>query len=205
VPALVSKLMEDERVGAAFGRQIPHRGATPFAQHLRAFNYPAISHVRALEDCERYGMKTFFCSNSFAAYKRKTLEHIGWFKPGLLMGEDMYACAKMLLDGFRIAYAAEAVVYHSHNYSMRQEFKRYFDLGAFFSKEPWLGDRYGSANSEGVRFVRSEISFLLKNGFLRYVPESLLRNAAKWGGFQLGHLYPYLPSWMVRWASMHSR
>ena len=205
VPALVSKLLEDERIGAAFGRQIPHRDATPFAQHLRAFNYPAVSHIRALQDCKQYGMKTFFCSNSFAAYKRKALERIGWFKSGLLMGEDMHACAKMLLDGFHIAYVAEAVVYHSHNYSIRQEFKRYFDLGAFFKREPWIRDRYGSANSEGIRFVTSEISFLLKDGFFSHIPVSLVRNTAKWAGFQLGHLYPYLPGWMVRWASMHSR
>jgi len=205
VPALVSKLLEDERIGAAFGRQIPHRDATPFAQHLRAFNYPAVSHTRAIEDCDQYGMKTFFCSNSFAAYKRKALENVGWFKAGLLMGEDMHACAKMLVNGFRIAYAADAVVYHSHNYSMHQEFKRYFDLGAFFNKEQWLLERYGSASSEGLRFVRSEVAFLRNNGFTRFVPVSLLRNAAKWGGYQLGHLYSYLPSWIVRWASMHSK
>src|SRR6476620_9525570 len=199
VPALVSKLLEDERIGAAFGRQIPHRDATPFAQHLRAFNYPAISHTRAIEDCDQYGMKTFFCSNSFAAYKRKALETVGWFTAGLLMGEDMHACAKMLVNGFRIAYVADAVVYHSHNYSMQQEFKRYFDLGAFFTKEQWILERYGTANSEGFRFVKSEIAFLLKGGFIRYIPASVLRNLAKWWGFQLGRLYPYLPNWIVRW------
>jgi len=205
VPALVSKLLDDERIGAAFGRQIPHPNATPFAQHLRAFNYPGVSHTRGLEDRDRYGMKTFFCSNSFAAYRRKALEEIGWFKSGLLMGEDMHACAKMLVNGFRIAYVAEAVVGHSHNYSMQQEFRRYFDLGAFFSKEQWILEQYGTANSEGFRFVKSEIAFLLKGGFIRYIPASVLRNAAKWCGFQLGRLYPYLPTWMIRWASMHSR
>jgi rhamnosyltransferase len=205
VPALVSKLLEDERIGAAFGRQIPHPHATPFAQHLRVFNYPGVSHTRGFEDRDRYGMKTFFCSNSFAAYRRKALEEIGWFKSGLLMGEDMHACAKMLVNGFRIAYVAEAVVGHSHDYSMQQEFRRYFDLGAFFSKEQWMLEQYGTANSEGFRFVKSEIAFLLKGGFIRYIPASVLRNAAKWCGFQLGRLYPYLPAWMIRWASMHSR
>ena len=150
-------------------------------------------------------MKTFFCSNSFAAYKRKALERVGWFKAGLLMGEDMHACAKMLVEGFRIAYVADAVVYHSHNYSMQQEFKRYFDLGAFFNKEQWILRIYGRASSEGVRFVRSEVAFLRENGFTRSIPISLLRNAAKWGGYQLGHLYPYLPNWIIRWASMHTR
>ena len=205
VPALVSRLLEDERIGAAFGRQIPHRDATPFAQHLRAFNYPAVSHTRAIEECDQYGMKTFFCSNSFAAYKRKALENVGWFKAGLLMGEDMHACAKMLVNGFHIAYGADAVVYHSHNYSMRQEFRRYFDLGAFFSKEPWILERFGSASSEGLRFVRSEFSFLIRNGFPHYVPMSLFRLAAKGLGYRLGHLYRYLPPQFIRWASMHTK
>jgi rhamnosyltransferase len=88
---------------------------------------------------------------------------------------------------------------------MQQEFRRYFDLGAFFSKEQWMLEQYGTANSEGFRFVKSEIAFLLKGGFMRYIPASVLRNAAKWCGFQLGRLYPYLPAWMIRWASMHSR
>ena len=204
VPALVSSLLTDDRIAAAFGRQIPQANATAFAAHLRTFNYPAVSHTRTIQDCEQYGMKTFFCSNSFAAYKRKALGSVGWFKEGLLMGEDMYVCAKMLLHGYHIAYAAEAVVYHSHNYSVRQEFKRYFDLGAFFNREPWILERYGNASSEGFRFVRSELSFLLNSGLMRFIPVSLLRNAAKWCGYQLGLLYPYLPSWLIRRVSMHS-
>jgi GT2 family glycosyltransferase len=204
VPALVSSLLTDDRIAAAFGRQIPQANATAFAAHLRTFNYPAVSHTRTIQDCEQYGMKTFFCSNSFAAYKRKALGSVGWFKEGLLMGEDMYVCARMLLKGYHIAYAADAVVYHSHNYSVRQEFKRYFDLGAFFNREPWILERYGNASSEGFRFVRSELSFLLNSGLMRFIPVSLLRNAAKWCGYQLGLLYPYLPSWLIRRVSMHS-
>ena len=203
VPNLVSKLLEDERIGAAFGRQIPHRDATPFAQHLRSFNYPTVSHVRTIRDSEEYGMKTFFCSNSFAAYRRKALEAVGWFKAGLLIAEDMHVCAKMLANGYHIAYAADAAVYHSHNYSVQQEFKRYFDLGVFFNKEPWILERFGNANSEGLRFVRSELSFLRKNSLRRLIPLSLLRNGAKWAGFQFGQLYRYLPERIIRSASMH--
>lgn len=205
VPTLVSNMMADERIGAAFGRQIPHKNATPFARHLREFNYPAQSHKRILQDRERYGMKTFFCSNSFAAYRRKALESVGWFKAGLLMGEDMHACAKMLKQGYHIAYVADAAVYHSHNYSLRQEFKRYFDLGAFFQKEQWILQEYGNAEGEGVRFIRSELSFLIRNGFPHYVPMSLLRIVAKGAGYRLGHLYPYLPSKIIQWTSMHSK
>jgi rhamnosyltransferase len=202
---LVSRMFTDERAGAAFGRQIPHKNANPFARHLREFNYPAQSHVRTFQDRERYGLKTAFCSNSFAAYRRKALENIGWFKTGLLMGEDMYACAKMLKLGYHIAYVAEAAVYHSHNYSLRQEFKRYFDMGAFLKKEQWILEEFGRLEGEGLRFTRSELRFILQNGLPHYVPMSLLRMAAKGAGFRLGQLYPHLPRSIIRRVSMHSK
>lgn len=205
VPTLVSGLMADERTGAAFGRQIPHENATPFAKHLREFNYPIASWERSFQDRARYGIKTLFCSNSFAAYKRTALEAVGWFKDGLLMGEDMHACAKMLKQGFRIKYVAEAAVFHSHNYSVRQEFKRYFDLGAFFRKERWILQEYGSAEGEGLRFIRSELSFLIRSGLPHYVPLSLIRILAKGAGFRLGQVSRCLPGKIVRWASMHSK
>jgi rhamnosyltransferase len=203
VANLVSKLLEDDRISAAFGRQIPHPDATPFAQHLRLFNYPAQSYVRTIRDREQYGIKTFFCSNSFAAYRRKALESVGWFKAGLLVGEDMHACAKMLANGCHVAYVADAVVFHSHNYPVRQEFKRYFDLGVLFSKEQWLREKFGNANSEGVRFVRSELTFLLKRGLGVYIPASLLRTIAKWGGYRLGHWHRYMPDRIIQSLSMH--
>jgi rhamnosyltransferase len=205
IPRLVSKLLEDEGIGAAFGRQIAHQDATPFARHLRAFNYPDVSHTRALHDRDRYGMKTFFCSNSFAAYRRKALEGVDWFKTGLLMGEDMQVCARMLAQGYQIAYVADAVVAHSHNYTVLQEFKRYFDLGAFFQKEQWILDEYGNAGREGWRFIRSEVSFLVRNGLFHYLPMSLLRMLAKGAGYRFGHLYPYLPTSIIKWASMHAK
>jgi rhamnosyltransferase len=164
-----------------------------------------VSHTRALHDRDRYGMKTFFCSNSFAAYRRKALEGVGWFKTSLLMGEDMHACAKLLKVGFHIAYVADAAVYHSHNYSMKQEFKRYFDLGAFFQKEQCILDEYGNAGREGLRFIRSEVSFLVRNGLFHYLPMSLLRMLAKGAGYRFGHLYPYLPTSIIKWASMHAK
>jgi len=205
VPTLVARLIGDERIGAAFGRQIPHKNATPFARHLREFNYPPESRERTFQDRTRYGIKTLFCSNSFAAYKRSALDAVGWFKDGLLMGEDMHACAKMLKQGFHIAYVAEAAVFHSHNYSALQEFKRYFDLGAFFRKEPWILQEYGAAEGEGMRFIRSELSFLLRSRLPHYIPLSLFRILAKGVGYRLGHVAPFLPGKIVQWASMHSK
>jgi rhamnosyltransferase len=204
VEHLLEPLWCDPAIGIVFGRQLPSADATPFARHLRYFNYPAESHVRTLQDKKRFGIKTAFCSNSFAAYRRSALEDIGWFKAGLLMGEDSHACARMLLKGYKVAYAAEAAVFHSHNYRVVQDFQRYFDMGAFLQKEHWILDTFGKAEGEGFRFVQSEVAYLLREGLWRDVPVSLLRAAAKWSGYRLGHFHAVLPRSVVRRVSMYS-
>ena len=83
-------------------------------------------------------MKTAFNSNSFAAYRRKALKDVGGFPINTILSEDMYVTAKMLLKNWSVAYCADAKVYHSHNYTIWQEFKRYFDIGVFHAKEAWI-------------------------------------------------------------------
>jgi len=117
----------------------------------------------------------------------------------------MQACARMLKEGYHIAYVAEACVYHSHNYSLSQEFKRYFDLGVFFNKEEWMLDEFGHVEGEGLRFILSEFSFLLRHGCPHCVPSSLLRMIAKGAGYRLGHLHACLPRGIIRRFSMHTK
>src|ERR1700690_933678 len=125
------KPFEDNAVGAVYGRQLPNPDANPFAAHLRFFNYPDASYVRSLSDRTRYKIKTPFLSNSCAAYRRSALEETEWFRERLILGEDTYAGARLLLAGYKIAYTAEAMIYHSHNYTALEEFGRYFDIGVF--------------------------------------------------------------------------
>ena len=204
IERLVKALEQDPQIGAVFGRQIPRPHATPFAQHLRFFNYPDQSYTRMFTDRAAYGVKTAFCSNSFAAYRRSALENVGWFQDNLLMGEDLHVCARMLMKGYRVGYIAEAVVYHSHNYTIAQEFKRYFDLGVFFKKEHWLLDEFGRPEGEGIKFMRSEFSYLRSHGLLHLFPISLMRAAAKLIGYRLGHYYRHLPQAVLRRVSMHT-
>ena len=204
VRTLIRPLYEDNTIGLTFGRQIPYENATPLARHLRFFNYPDRSYTRVVGDKALYGVKTAFCSNSFAAYRRSALENVGWFQDKLLMGEDLHVCARMLMKGYRVGYIAEAVVYHSHNYTVAQEFKRYFDLGVFFEKECWLLDEFGRPEGEGIKFVRSEFSYLRSHGLLHLLPISLMRAAAKLIGYRLGHYYRHLPRAVLRRVSMHT-
>jgi rhamnosyltransferase len=204
IETLVRPLLTEQKCGVAFGRQIPYQDATPFAQHLRMFNYPPESYIRTYADRTTFGIKAAFCSNSFAAYRRDALEEVGWFSENLILAEDIHVCARLLMKGYKLRYVAEAVVYHSHNYTVTQEFKRYFDLGVFFEKQRWLLDKFGRPEGEGVRFVRSELSYLTSLGLLHLLPISLMRAGAKLIGYRLGHYYTHLPRAVLKRMSMHA-
>ncbi|HUN83328.1 MAG TPA: glycosyltransferase family 2 protein [Terracidiphilus sp.] len=179
------KVFRDPRIGAAFGRQLPRREAGAIEAHARIFNYPETSLIRSLDSRDQLGFKSIFFSNSFAAYRREALLAVGGFPSNAIFGEDTIVTARMHLLGWKTAYVAEACVHHSHNYSIAEEFRRYFDIGALHSRERWLVEEFGNAKGEGIRFVRSEMAFLLRRDRLR-VPVALARTIAKYLGYKIG-------------------
>jgi rhamnosyltransferase len=193
---------EDSRIGAVYGRQLPRLQAGPMEAHARLFNYPAISLVKSMDDVPRMGIKTTFMSNSFSAYRRTALIEVGGFASGTALSEDVHVAARMLLAGWQIAYRAEARVYHSHGHGYLEEFKRYVDIGAFHSREPWIRQRFGSAEGEGARYVKSELRYVWKTR-PRLVPSALLRNALKLVGYRIGIWERFLPVWIKRRLSIY--
>lgn len=193
----------DERVGAAYGRQLPRADAGPIEKHARLFNYPATSSLKTIEDIPRFGFKAAFMSNSFAAYRMSALNQVGGFPTQVILGEDTIVAARMLLSGWRIAYCAEATVEHSHDFPPLQEFRRYFDIGVLHGREDWMRREFGPPSGEGMRFVRSEVRFLAKMApFL--IPSALLRTMLKFLGYKLGTSERALPRWVKRHLSLNN-
>lgn len=186
------KPFSDEKVAAVYGRQLPRKDADVFGAFARLRNYPSESYIRSYEDRKRFGLKTAFISNSFSAYRRSVLDSMGGFPEGLIFGEDMYMAAKMLKAGWKVAYAADACVVHSHDYTALQEFRRYFDMGVLHAEAQWIRLEFGSAEKEGVGYVSEELKYVLKHAFWR-LPESIMRTALKFLGFRLGLLHQRLP------------
>ena len=184
---LVKIFDEDKTVGLAYGRQLPHEGATNEAKFLRDFNYPPESQLRSLDDKKRYGIKTAFASNSFAAYRVEALQSVGGFPSHVPLCEDMYVAAKMLLRGLKIYYAASAQVYHSHNYTAAQEFRRYVQIGKFHTQEPWIRETFGSAEGAGKKFVLMKLAALAKKNPLDCIG-AIFRDAAKFFGYRIGRI-----------------
>ena len=199
----ILQVFSDEQVGCAYGRQLPHRGAGPFARFARSFNYGTDSYKRELKDKERYGIKTAFLSDYFSAYRCSAVRAVGGFPKNVIHGEDMYLAARMLLQGWAVAYCAEAKAYHSHDYTIWQEFCRCFDTGVFQSRENWLGSSFGKAEGEGIRFVKEEIAYLAhENPWL--LLSLFIRDGMKFLGYKLGKQERYLPLWLKRHISANS-
>lgn len=190
--ANLCKALEDSAVGAAYGRQAPRPSAKAIERHARLFNYPDRSHTMTFASRETHGIKAAFCSNSFAAYRRSALMAVGGFPLDVILAEDSVVAARLLMAGWKVVYRADAVAVHSHALRLRQEFGRYFDTGVHHAREQWLLDTFGTASSEGGKFVRSEVAYLLRQSPLS-VPVSLLRTCNKLLGYRLGKLQKYLP------------
>lgn len=193
---------EDTQVSAVCGRQLPHHDANLLAQHARLFNYPQASQVKTQADIPTLGIKAAFMSNSFAAYRGDALHAVGGFPDYVIFAEDMFVAAKMLLAGFKVVYAGAAACRHSHNYTLQEEFRRYFDMGVFHAREQWIREEFGGAGGEGMKYVKSELRFLGFNHLYLW-PAAIVRNALKLLAYKLGQREASLPIGLKKKVGMY--
>jgi rhamnosyltransferase len=177
---------------AAYARQQAPHTASPLEQFARRYNYPPTPHTKTRADLPRMGVKTYFFSDAASAVRRDAFDAVGGFPDWVIANEDMVLCAKLLAAEQCVAYAAEAVVWHAHNYSLWKLFQRYFDIGVFMQQaaEVLPGARSGG---EGVRFAVAQLRFLVQARRWGWVPRSLLESPLKFGAFHLGKRSRWLP------------
>jgi rhamnosyltransferase len=156
--------------------------------------------VKGIEDLPRLGIKTFFFSNAFSAIKKRAYEEAGGFPEKTIMDEDMFLAAKLLQKGYKIAYQADAVVYHSHNYSLATQFKRYFDIGVFFNRNRWIRN-LTRPEGEGIRYLKEELIFLSASGQKSWIPYAFADTTIRFLGYRVGLLEKGLPLSLKKRAS----
>jgi rhamnosyltransferase len=199
--AEIVSAFSDPEVVIAYGRQLPHTGATPIEVHSRQFSYGEESQKKNARIAEQIGTKAYFCSNSFSAYRRASLVDLGGFRRNLILGEDMEFAARAIKAGYANLYCAAAIVYHSHGYTFIQTLRRYFDIGTFDAENSWMREQFGSHSTEGFRFVTSEIKYLIDCN-AGEVPRAISLTSAKWVGYRLGRIHRMLPIKLKRRISM---
>ena len=197
----IIKPFENPKVACSYARQLPALDATVTERLTRAFNYPDKSSLKGKKDLDRLGIKTYFCSNVCCAYKAEIFRELKGFVNHTIFNEDMIYAAKVVENNYRIAYAADAKVVHSHNYSGKQQFHRNCDLGVSQAQHPEVFEGI-SSESEGIRMVKDTIKKLKEAGAGKEIPGYIYTTGCKFIGYRLGRAYKKLPGWLVMKCTM---
>jgi len=158
---LTKPILEDSKIAMAGGRQVARKNARNSEKFVRLFNYPETSKIWGKEDVSELGIKAFFLSDSCSAYSRSAYMSVGGFEKNILTNEDMEIAARFLDGGYKLAYQADAEVYHSHNYTLLEQFRRNFDVGAFLSMYPEHFSKAKTKN-EGMKMAKKVFGKLLR-------------------------------------------
>ena len=192
IEILVEALENHNGAAAAYARQLPLPDCREIEKFTRNFNYPETMRVKSKKDIDTLGIKTYFCSNVCAAYNRNIFDMLGGFVKKAIFNEDMIFAGHAVQAGYKIVYAADAKVYHSHNYTCKQQFQRNFDLGVSQADHPEVFAGVSSQN-EGIVLVKKTIKYLKENRKARMIPYLILSSGCKYMGYQLGKHYKKLP------------
>lgn len=186
------------QVAAAYARQLPSADCREAEKAARQFNYPPEPMIKSAKDVGRLGVKTFFCSNVCAAYRRDIYDELGGFIRHTVFNEDMIYAAGAVKAGYSIAYEAGAEVIHSHNYTNMQQLRRNFDLGVSQADHPEIFAEIPS-ESEGKKLVRETYTYLKERKKRYLFPGFCVQCGFKYAGYLLGKRYRSLPrSWILR-------
>ncbi len=196
------KAFEDSTVGVSYGRQLAYENSHILEKITREFNYPEESRKKRKEDIPSLGIKTFFCSNVCAMYRRSTYEKRGGFLQRTIFNEDMIYAAGLIEAGFTVQYAAQAKVYHSHYYTGKQQFQRNFDLGVSQADHPDIFLKVKS-EKEGKKLIKNTLNYLKKQKRYEIIPLFFYHSGCKYIGYKLGKSYQKLPLWFIKKCSMN--
>lgn len=142
----------DDSVAATFGRQI----ARPDAHPLVVLDYE-----RAFGDGQRAARWRHFFSMASSAVRRSVWEARP-FDEAIRYSEDVHWSWHRRQEGWRIAYAADSIAMHSHNYTLAEMRKRYA----------------GEGRADAAIFPRESLAAGLVGGLLRPWGAATVRDVA---------------------------
>ena len=103
--------------------------------------------IKTKKDIETLGLTNFFSSDASSAIKREIFLNLNAYDgKNLPISEDMYLTYKLIMNGYKVLYCTDSIVYHSHNFKLKDLYKRYKLTGRFFKENKYL-DNYKTTKS----------------------------------------------------------
>ena len=202
---LIENLIEPFKnpdVAVVYGKQEANQESSLLEQYTRIFNYPSEDRLKTKKDKEELGIKTYFCSNVCAAYRKTMYEELGGFVKHTIFNEDMIFAANAIESDYAIYYASQAKVIHSHEYTLMQQLRRNFDLGVSQREYKEVFSNV-SSEKEGLKLVKKAVGYLLDQKKYIELFQFIMESGFKYIGFFLGKRYNYLPPSVCQWFSMN--
>lgn len=191
-----------ENINLAYARQIPNKDADILEKFTRTFNYPDYDIIKSKDTEKLYGIKNYFSSNVCACYEKESFDSLGRFKDNIILNEDMLYAYTLLNSGKSLKYVAAARVLHSHSYTGMEQFRRNFDIGVSQAMDKEIFAKLKS-ESEGIKMVKLNISYLKKIKRLDLVPKLIYISACKYFGYKMGKSYKSLPKKVIKFCSLN--
>lgn len=188
VEKLLSGFRRADNIAVSYARQLPKKDCNRIEQITREFNYPAQSRVQTSDDIKELGIKAYFCSDVCAMYDTLIYRSLGGFKAPAIFNEDMVYAAGALDAGYAVSYCADALVYHSHNYTGRQYYRRNFDLGVSQADHPEIFERF-NVKGTGMQLVRKSLAQICRRGTPADIIRLVYYSGMKYLGFRKGKNY----------------
>lgn len=188
VEKLLSGFRRADNIAVSYARQLPKKDCNRIEQITREFNYPAQSRVQTSDDIKELGIKAYFCSDVCAMYDTSIYRSLGGFKAPAIFNEDMVYAAGALDAGYAVSYCADALVYHSHNYTGRQYYRRNFDLGVSQADHPEIFERF-NVKGTGMQLVRKSLAKICRRGTPADIIRLVYYSGMKYLGFRKGKNY----------------
>lgn len=175
----------NENIVASFSRQIAYEEHSETEKIIRDFNYPDTDRICNKGNKKINGRKNIFFSDASSAILKEKYFELGGYDFEVPTNEDVYLANKIVKNGYSFIYASQSRIWHSHELSLKETYKRYRAIGQF---EKMFADEidFSKTQSEGNKLLKYLIKELIKRKKIKeliYLPFDM---GVRWLGYKSG-------------------
>lgn len=181
----LTKPIENNEAEACYSRQICTNNS--MEKYTREKNYPEKSSIVSKDDIEKLGLRAFFFSDASSAIKREIFVELnGYDAKDMPISEDMYFAHKLITGGYKIKYCSDSEVIHSHDFTLKQQYRRYYDTGKFFKQNGYLNNY--KVNSTGGKLAIYILKRAIKEKNWKVIMKWIPNMGARFIGMKMGKI-----------------
>jgi rhamnosyltransferase len=157
--------LENEQCAASFGNQLPRPNATPLVRK---------DSERAYGDGKEASTWHHFFSLATSAVRKSLIMEYP-FDESITYSEDIEWSWRMRQKGYTLCYAKDAIVEHSHNYTLKEVYKRFHGEGVANARiYGWKPNLFKRMLKPFVVESARDVLYLAKNKEFSYIAPGVL-------------------------------